>query len=1300
MEQFGHPHDYGGRFVHVFRRTTILAALTTLAGTTVVALTVAPAAAVACSSSDAQLSVVEAVVSQGLPHNGTLANSTNKRLTRGKTTVVRLHLSLPSTAPAGTKGQVQPEVSGTGLQVLAGGTVLTPAPLPVRQPTTAVTTTGFQANSPADPVFVVPGKVLAPATTTAAYDATFAASVRYTMTIPTATGTKVCVGQLTYSQVAPVERRTGALRVLFVPMGNGSATSLYSAEFSPAAQAAVQKSVLTVSRILPVPDGVADLAAPPPGTDVTSAGMRYHISQSLLDLSTFESTYQMKKNGKYCVRSDASVDNWTPIASALNARLTAWNSENQGADAALRQADRVIGVLDERISEGPTALLGSECFEGIANLNGPTGFVRARYRPELDPQFETGATAAMELLHSVGLVPATRDGTGYHSPNTYADTLNPDRGVNTVTTDVLTDPRTVMNFVRPFRDKDTLLEQPDWEAMLCVLDGPATSECGGTKATVGTTGTLGTTTAVGAASRLVAHGLTDGTAAGTAGGFGTDITQSYLSTEYAETPEDENGSKWVRLTDSAGGELFTRQIPESALVEHHDTSSGHDEGAAGQPCPAPHGDTNCRSFSISVPAPSTTHAFELWQGEPGIAGSTMLARRVRDHAPVVTSFGVVSDSDVTATRVSPDATDDTDPSLSRDGNLVAYTATSKTITGAGCSTIAVRDLGGGREVFLGNSPRDPLTGAPPCDPSLPGHAAFTRDTSRLAYTDGNGQLFISQFDRELFRFGITKRVYVCPSVNNLGAVCLTDSASSPTLLSDVSNPAFSPDTDWDGAGTTSYRLAFDAAGPGGRGTYIVDPDKPVLTMQTGTTVYAVTLVAGDRQDPAWHEAAGTDTRSLAVASTDGSGGIDRVDIARPVLDADSVRVFQSRPLACCGTEPDWSGRFLLARLTDGSGFGTVDTHQVDATSAPVLVPARHSTAGDAHPDASEPGNPFAAPTVLDRDSDGQRDVFLLRPDPSRDRRLIVLTAKDADGLADVTATALLNCGDLYDPVFAALRKNGQRGDEGVFTYPYDPSGFTCGTKQDGTPTTLRGYVVDQLQRSAPVESGPVLPPGDHAPVAAILAPDNAVRFPWSAVTLSGASYDAEDDALPDSGYSWQVRRPDGTTVEAGAGQTLTIPGSGQVGLHTVTLIATDSSGRSGRATAAFHTAVPTRTATVKFEPGTVGTPDTGDGTVTTKIEVDGDLSLIRAASVRIAAIDGRDVTSLTGYDFTAKSWSLSGNDSTQKAIAKFNKIDLERYLKDNGIFGRVVAVTVYGDTGGTPDSWAFAGADPSSPFAA
>src|SRR2546429_6226319 len=102
-------------------------------------------------------------------------------LVRGKETLLRAFLGKPKCAASGdsiavTGGQVRVSLGST---VLATVVAPTPGPAPTYALVAAYASAPV-ADWPRDPIFVVPGAALAPASTMAAFSVTFAVTVNYT----------------------------------------------------------------------------------------------------------------------------------------------------------------------------------------------------------------------------------------------------------------------------------------------------------------------------------------------------------------------------------------------------------------------------------------------------------------------------------------------------------------------------------------------------------------------------------------------------------------------------------------------------------------------------------------------------------------------------------------------------------------------------------------------------------------------------------------------------------------------------------------------------------------------------------------------------------------------------------------------------------------------------------------------------------------------------------------------------------------------------------------------------------------
>ena len=492
-------------------------------------------------------------------------------LVRGKETLVRAYLSKPACASSSDVI----ELTGASLAVTVAGVTTTIAqPTPVvptnPSPQFAAYSVAALADSTADPLWVVPGSLLAPAGTLARFTATFSMTISYRVggttqsaTFTTRTGSSTPI-------TATVEKQTNAFRVLVVPMGN--ARQPFAETYTSAGDAALQAAMLTVSRIFPVPDGVGSLTG-------TTGGLRYSVSPGMLDLSDL-----LGSDGRFC-GTGGSSGNFNAIKASLGQFLQSWNAAN-GPD---HQADRVLGVVDGSFSNGSSA----GCAEGMAAIDSTEAWIRAVPEASGAPS-QSGLVAALELGHTFGLVPDARDDlfSRYHSPNPFADPLRQNRSYNTRLRTLLYEDRTSMTYVSAANNNNTLLEQADWAYLICKLGGATNAECPTQSVPVGSGA------GVAAGPRFVISGVTDGTAAG------TNVLESFFSADMLPTAEDPASP--YRLVYLLGNTVL-RDIG----VPTTDEDSAHDhEGDA-------HEDPGLSLFSAAFDFSEGADRIELRSGSAG-----------------------------------------------------------------------------------------------------------------------------------------------------------------------------------------------------------------------------------------------------------------------------------------------------------------------------------------------------------------------------------------------------------------------------------------------------------------------------------------------------------------------------------------------------------------------------------------------------------------------------------------------------------------------------------------------------------
>lgn len=433
-------------------------------------------------------------VNQGLASYTSLAAGFSGRLVRGKETLVRPYFVLPSSCT----GSIT--LTGATLTATISGVARTYSPL---TGTGAGSVPGaVAAASTVDPLFDIPAADLAPG------DGSSTFSVSWSLRLSFTQNRASTVLNATYSG-APItattfERKTNALRILVVPMGDP--TQAFASQFPSAAQTDIQNAMTTLDRIYPVESGTGDLSS-------STGGVRYTIDlAAMVDLKSIANAYN-PTSGRFC----GSQTNFDAIKGQLSQFLQTWNAQNPSA-----AADRVVGAVyggtntsaNPGISDGGS----SGCAEGMAGISSQVAWVRA-----IDdvtgrtPAYSwTGAIMAMEVAHTFGLAPAPRASTtsAYHSANIAADVVTPTgKAYNISSRTYVANNHSVMRFdtsTSPDDNTDTLLEQQDYNDLLCILSpGAATNpECA-------TTGIAGTSTGVAAGSMLYGSGTTDGTAANT-----------------------------------------------------------------------------------------------------------------------------------------------------------------------------------------------------------------------------------------------------------------------------------------------------------------------------------------------------------------------------------------------------------------------------------------------------------------------------------------------------------------------------------------------------------------------------------------------------------------------------------------------------------------------------------------------------------------------------------------------------------------------------------------------------------------
>lgn len=538
-------------------------------------------------------------VNQGLQSYTSTAAGFTGRLVRGKETLVRPYFTLPSTC----SGTIT--LSSATLNATIGGFAKSYTPL-------AGTGSGsvpaaIATSATVDPLFVVPAADLAPGNGSSTFTAAWSLSLTFTQN-KVATSITKAYNATPIPSATTFEKKTNALRILVVPMGDASRT--FSSQFPSLAQTDVQNAMSTLSRIYPVESGIGDLGS-------STGGIRYTINlAAMVDLKSIPNAYNLT-TGHFC----GSQTNFDAIKAQLAQFLQTWNTQNPNATA-----DRVIGavyggnntVATPGISDGGS----SGCAEGMAGINSQVAWVRAIdentvARPPMHSW--TGAVMAMEIAHTFGLVPSPRASltSAYHSANIVADTVTPTgRAYNVTSRTYVASNHSVMRYdtsTSPFDNTDTLLEQQDYNDLLCLLTpgGLTNSEC----AITGVAGSV-----VGAAgSMLVGSGTTDGTAPN------TNVVETYFSTGAAPSGTcDGSPLEVVQLIGS--GVVAHTPVCLETLTSDHDSDSG-----------APSIHNTIGVFSFAVPSAGGDSVRLTYNG-------AIIYQRTRQATqPIVTSVAATQD---------------------------------------------------------------------------------------------------------------------------------------------------------------------------------------------------------------------------------------------------------------------------------------------------------------------------------------------------------------------------------------------------------------------------------------------------------------------------------------------------------------------------------------------------------------------------------------------------------------------------------------------------------------------------------
>ncbi len=525
-------------------------------------------------------------------------------LNRGKQTLIRLFLRLPSTCAAksaiavsNASLTIQLTDPANGNAVIPNSLGATSATVAPAQAVSGTLAASIAANATSSPLFAVPASLVTPQASFAGrFDLRIAAGT--TVTYSVAGGAALTTAPSTIAATAfPIVRsfepKTSAIRILVVPMGDASSPNT---QFSAAARSAMQTAMSDVARMAPVPDQTGTLAG-------NSGGVRYDFNPSLLDIGP-NGLNVMPAGTTFC----GSATNFATISAGLAAILNSYNAANTGA-----QADRVVGAIDSVISRGA----GNGCDEGRAAV--PSGGAASvsiwiRAIPDGATPSPTGSVLAMELLHTFG--GCVHDTSNRCPLGTYHSTTTTDfsaqRGYNVTNRAFLTTPPTVMRLGATYASWNrttTLYETNDYILFSCVITPnfvlptgvtsiPGCKTAGQTSGVV--PGTAGTGSGVPAGPTYLLSGITDGIG-------GISPTSTCPAT---------------RTTDpaSTGDSQFTAD--GTSIFGSFSTNFG------GQPFPItaddPGSDYRLRYFSAGAPIAATA-------GYPGLAASACRSGRATQY---------------------------------------------------------------------------------------------------------------------------------------------------------------------------------------------------------------------------------------------------------------------------------------------------------------------------------------------------------------------------------------------------------------------------------------------------------------------------------------------------------------------------------------------------------------------------------------------------------------------------------------------------------------------------------------------
>ena len=1196
------------------------------------------------------------------------ASAEQQPLVRGKTTVVRLFLSTPSCAPAGSEQLISASLTASdGSQAVTVPT--TPSVLGPAYPVLDSYANAPTPNSPANPLFQIPA-FEAKNTSTGEVSVNFTGKVTYqyaassSATPVTLTSTYSYMPdsttQLISTRVAP---KTNALRVLLVPLADtaGKVGPPPAAQFptgddalplgvTQTADRVVENGMQALSRTLPVADGVGDLdAAVAPG----ALGLRYRLlTGASIDVGP-QGLNLLNSAGKFC----GHQGNFPALSTQLGNFLTTWNSKNSNA-----QADRVVGVVWQSASVG-----GDGCAEGMANLTGNQAWVRLL--SDNAPDGGTSATAAspyigkgtsmtgpllgMELAHTFGSVPKadprstdTINGVEVYDPHSRsvsANSSDPYQTYNSTLAVWLSGALSVMhysgtdggnaasNVPSGWNNNTTLLEKDDYRYDQCSLTpGMTTAQCPYNGKSIGVVGS-----AAASGSALMIAGVTDGTVAGSS-------LHSFIADGVELTPSDPNGPVHVIQRTSTGVPVLGPLGDQTVALTYNDDAHGGslDEYIRIQRA----------SLSAAVALSPDATSFELWLGSPPVGarcsaglspvGGCFYARDLGSAPAMTSSSG--SSSLASVQNFTSAAGDDTAAAVAPDGSTIAW-------------------ANGGR-IYLRHRDASGL----PTGAASSGFAGlqptWSLDGKRLAYVNASGDVLVADVNAA-----------TTPPTVGPGTVVYNHALQEvPTLGSTVAtHPSFNRSGD---------RLAVAING----GVWRISATPQTLPAN-GVTCHLVSFEATTNCDlltragdaPAWNQgAAGTPGAGLVAftATADNETGIYTLDPSGPIS---TVGYAGTLRVANAGSAAWGAGLLGFARagnvwVADPSLSGSsLWTNQTQLTSSGT----------DARPSLSASSEVVA----FDRPTGGStgRDVFTgLRDDHYGSVSFTATTDGDPRLLE---ADLYQSCGHGYEPVTVFRKPTSTSAGppaSATFTFAYDDSNGCPGGELLAQVTN--GFQTSPLTtiRRFPATTTPALPV-----VASIAAPTSGSTYlQYDHVIAVASTIDPSTGTNPATVTgTWKLTDPSGVTRQVGDSDpthlylqptsggwapgdytlTLTLSPSGAVARTTYTVLADPG-----------HKGV---NVGVQFNPQTLYVPSSGNYVSVTVLPQAQKMSSVDPATVRITEVGKFLLTKSEqiGIDPTAGGTGWVRNTDGSYS-AKFNRQQLTCAMARYGLVGGYVPVVVSG----------------------